>query len=323
VEHLLCLQAQDYWSGICSVALRSTESGADVESAFNAGTIVRAWPLRGTLHLVRTADLSWLRDLLAPRELAAAAGREARMGITTTVLATAERIAVEILSAQGPSSRAALAKAWSAGGIDATNQRGYHFIWHLAHRGALCFGPVRNGEQLLVLQADWIPAAGKLDRAAALETLAFRYFESHGPATPDDLARWANLTVADTRAAVVSARSRLATVSLADVEYLLGPATQDQLAACRKEAEGIVALPGFDELLFGYRDRTPTVPTDRSAAVFPHRNGVPCRTVLANGEVVATWSRPHKLSGAVEITPLVPLPTLLIQAAKHRASTLT
>jgi hypothetical protein len=181
----------------------------------------------------------------------------------------------------------------------------------------------RNGEQLLVLQADWAPAAGKLDRATAMETLAFRYFDSHGPATPSDLARWANLTVADMRAAVVSARGRLTTVSVADVEYLLGSATQDQLAACRKEAEGIVALPGFDELLFGYRDRTPILPDDRSAAVFPHRNGVPSRTVVANGQVVATWSRPNKFSGeGVEITPLVPLSTSLIRDAQYRASNL-
>ncbi|HTW07373.1 MAG TPA: winged helix DNA-binding domain-containing protein [Acidimicrobiales bacterium] len=323
VARLLCLQAQDYRSGVISVALRSGASSAEVEATFNSGAVVRAWPLRGTLHLVRATDLAWLRDLLAPRELAAAAGREARMGITAAVLAQAERIAVETLSSGGSSSRAALIEAWSDGGVDTTNQRSYHLIWHLAHAGTLCFGPVRNGEQHLVLQSNWVPATDKLDRHAALETLAFRYFESHGPATPSDLARWANLTIADIETAVSAASRRLATVTVDDVEYLLGLATQDQLAACRREAQGVFALPGFDELLFGYRDKTPTLPDDRATAVFPHRNGVPSRTILANGQVVATWASPPKGSGdALTITPLVPLSTRVVQAAKRKASAL-
>ena len=100
-RRLLCLQAQDYWSGVASVALRSGTSIAAVEAAFNAGTLVRGWPLRGTLHLVGASDLGWLRELLAGRELAAAARLEARLGIDSHLLGRAERIAVETLSSDG------------------------------------------------------------------------------------------------------------------------------------------------------------------------------------------------------------------------------
>jgi hypothetical protein len=323
VARLLCLQAQDFRSGISSVVLRSSSSISQVEGTFNNGTVVRTWPLRGTLHLVRAADLKWLRDLLAPRELAAAAAREARMGITATVLEQAELIAVETFSSQRSLSRAALTAAWSDGGIDITNQRSYHLIWHLAHTGLLCFGPIHNGEQHLVLQTDQTSASGELDRQSALETLAFRYFDSHGPATPADLARWANLTVADVKAALGAVRHLLHVITVDDVEYLLGPTTQDRLASRRKEAQAVFTLPAFDELLFGYRDRTPTLPDDRTGAVFPHRNGVPSRTVLFNGQVVATWNSPHRgSSDAAEVTPLVPLSNRVIQTAERKASEL-
>ena len=34
-----------------------------------------------------------------------------------------------------------------------------------------------------------------------------------------------------------------------DTEYLLGPDTQDELASCREQAQDVIALPGFDELI--------------------------------------------------------------------------
>jgi len=323
VQRLVCLQAQDYWSGLASVALRSRASIAAVEAALNAGTVVRGWPLRGTLHLVAASDLGWLRELLAGRELAAAAGREARLGIDAPLLGRAERIAVETLSCQGPSTRAQVTAAWQAGGIDTGGQRGYHLIWHLSLAGIVLFGPARNGQQLLALAGPQASAPAGFTRAAALEELARRYFAGHGPATPADLARWANLTAADTRLAVAAARPHLAAITSQDgTEYLLGPATQDELASCREEAEDVIALPGFDEMIFGYRDRTPTLPDDRAARVFPHRNGIPSCTVIVGGQVAATW-RPAKRPGEVtEIAALTPLTEQVTRSAMARAAAL-
>lgn len=324
MKRLVCVQAQDYWSGVASVALRSTTGAGGVNAALEAGRVVRAWPLRGTLHLVAADDLGWLRHLLAPRALTAAAGREARLGITSRVVDKAERIAAELLSTAGSCSRAELTEVWRDQGIDTTDQRGYHLIWHLAHTGTLCFGPLRDGQQLLVLAAQWIPSTTSPPRDDALGALARRYFDSHGPATPADLARWAHLTVADTRAAVATARPHLATTTVAGVDYFLGPTTQDELATCRKEAVDVVVLPGFDELLFGYRDRTPTLPDEHTAAVFPHRNGIPSCTVLLGGQVAATWKRPAgRGGGAVEIAPLVPIPPSTRRRAERKASAIS
>jgi hypothetical protein len=323
VQRLVCLQAQNYWSGLASVALRSGTSTAAVEATLNAGTVVRGWPLRGTLHLVRASDLGWLRELLAGRDLAAAAGREARLGIDAPLLARAEHIAIGILSSRGPSTRAELTAAWQAGGIDTGSQRGYHLIWHLSLTGTVFFGPVRNGQQLLALAGQQARVPAGLTRDEALKTLARRYFGGHGPATPADLARWANLTAADTRLAVAAARPHLDAITMDDTEYLLGPDTQDELASCRKEAEDVIALPGFDEMIFGYRDRTPTLPDDRAAHVFPHRNGIPSCTVIVDGQVAATWRRPAKGPGdTIEITPLVPLTKRIMRSAARKASAL-
>lgn len=323
VRELLCLQAQDYWSGIASVAVRGSTSLAAVEAALNAGAIVRAWPLRGTLHLVAAEDLGWLRDLLAPRELAAAAAREARLGIDARTLDKAERVIVEFVTAHGPARRTDLVAAWQHAGIETHSQRSYHLLWHLAHTGLVCFGPIEDGQQLVRLCAGLAARPTRLSRLEALEALARRFFEGHGPATDRDLARWANLTLADARQGIAAARANLASLTVDDTAYLLGQSTQDDLAACRREAAGVFALPMFDELIFGYRDRTPTVPADRDAAVFAHGNGVGACTVVLRGEVVATWKRPPKgRGGPVEITPLAAVPARALRLARQRAEAL-
>jgi hypothetical protein len=320
-ERLLCLQAQDYWSGLASVAVRGGCSLADVEAAFDAGSIVRAWPLRGTLHLLAAQDLGWLRELLAPRQLADAALREGRLGLDRKLIARATGVVAEALTADGPSSRAELNRAWTAAGIDSSGERSYHLIWHLAHAGTIVLGPTREGQQLFALSAEWLQSCPSIARGDALALLARRYFTGHGPATPADLTRWANLTAADTRQAVAGARADLTTLTVDGTEYLLGEQTQDTLSGCRKHAEAMIALPHFDELLLGYRDRSPTLPPERDSGVFANRNGVPAPTIVHKGQVIATWKRPKKGSGAaVVVTPLVPATGSVLGRAAIRAA---
>lgn len=319
-ERLLCLQAQDYWSGLASIAVRCGIGLSEVEEAFDQGTIVRAWPLRGTLHLLASEDLSWLRELLAERQLTGAARGRAEVGLDGPLIDRAARIATSTISERGPASRAELMSAWAAAGIDTSGQRTYRLIWHLAHMGTLVHGPTRDGQHLFALAEQWLPASPGIDRADALGLLARRYFTGHGPATAADLTRWANLTVADSKQAIAAARSTLATLSVGGVDYLLGSATQDTLADCRKDAGATLALPYFDELLLGYRDRDPTLPPERDSHVFANRNGVPAHTIIHKGQVIATWRRPEKGSrGPVEVMPLVPVAATVLERAASRA----
>jgi hypothetical protein len=64
-------------------------------------------------------------------------------------------------------------------------------------------------------------------------------------------------------------------------------------------------LPGFDELLFGYEDRSPTLPAERDDAVLGN-NGRRRNTVVSDGRVVATWTRPRLSIEPPAIEGLVP-----------------
>lgn len=70
------VQAQDYLGSLWAVGLRTrAATEASIEAALADRSIVRTWPLRGTLHLVAAEDVRWMLNLCAPRTLARNAGR--------------------------------------------------------------------------------------------------------------------------------------------------------------------------------------------------------------------------------------------------------
>lgn len=292
VRWLTALQAQDYPGALISVALRTrSRDRSDVEAALTAGAVVKSWPLRGTLHFVPAEDLPWLLDLTAERELIGATRRHAELELDERSFAWARDLAEQALHGGRELTRAGLQQVWERAGLSTAGQRGYHLIWQLALTRTLCFGPVRDGEQQLVLLAEWAPRTRQPERDEALGELASRYFRGHGPATVKDLARWANLLVADVRTAVAIARPALERIEVDGVEYLMDPQTPDRLARYREHAEEVFLLPGFDEYMLGYGDRSAALPVRFADRIVPGGNGMFRSTVVCAGQVVGTWVR--------------------------------
>jgi hypothetical protein len=292
VRGLTAVQAQDYPGALTSVALR-TAAGCrrGVEAALDAGQIVRSWPMRGTLHLVAADDLGWLLDLLGPRILAGAAGRRERLGLTEADTEGARDAAIAVLAGGRGLTRDALLAAFAESAVDVTGQRGYHLLGYLAQTGVLCLGPTDAGQQQFVLVAEWVAAHPGKARSAALGELALRYFTGHGPATVRDLARWAGLPLGDARAGLATVRPELAAIEVDGVEYQLAPETADLLAAVREEARGVYLLPGFDEFLLGYADRSAVLDPQFADRIVPGGNGMFRPTVVSDGRIVGTWAR--------------------------------
>jgi hypothetical protein len=290
VELLGAAQGQDYPGVLTSVALRTrARSRAAVEEALDTGAVVRSWPMRGTLHLAPAADLGWMLELAAPGLLVRTARRRAALGLDDVAIARAREVAVGLLEGGRRAVRAELLAAWQEAGLAPAGGRGYHLLFNLALSGVVCFGPVRGAEQEIVLLAEWAPAPRRLAREEALAEWAFRFFRSHGPATVKDLTRWTGLPAADTRLGARLARDRLASLQVDGVEHLLDPATPDLLAEHRADARDALLLPGFDELILGYADRSPTLDRDHEGLVVPGGNGVFAPTIVWDGRVVGTW----------------------------------
>lgn len=290
VGWLAAAQAQDYPGALTSIALRTTNSTRiNVEDALNSGDIVRSWPMRGTLHLITAEDLPRMLDLTGPRMLARSARRREQLGLDAPILERARQLAIDALCGDRQLPRNELLGLWTAAGLNTVGPRGSHLLSFLAQTGTICFGPVRDGEQLIVLIDDWIPHPLPLEREQGLGEWVERYFRSHGPATIRDFARWTGLTMADTRAGLTLARPRLEHFEIEGVEYFMDPMTPELLDAHRDTVRGVFLLPGFDELLLGYADRRATLPAEFAERIVPGGNGVFQPVVVDDGRVVGTW----------------------------------
>jgi winged helix DNA-binding protein len=313
VRWMTAMQAQDLSGVLMSVALRMTSRRLpDVHAALSAGEVVRSWPMRGTLHLVVAEDLPWMLDVMARRVVSQSARRRAQLGLELSTLEQGREIAQQVLEGRRELTRADLLASWDTAGLDTSGGRGYHLLGYLAQTGVVCFGPVAGREQSVVLIDEWVPAPRRLERDEALGELARRYFFSHGPATVKDFTRWTNLVAADVRVAMPLARPDLATFDVDGVEHLMHPQTPDRLDAWRSAARGIHLLPGFDEFILGYADRTAQLPAQFADRIVPGGNGMFKPTVVSEGVVVGTWKRRRRgCDVTVETTPFTALPAQL------------
>lgn len=296
VEWVTAMQAQDLPGALDSIALRAENHSLDgVRAAFDARELVRTWPMRGTLHAVRADDAAWLTELLADRPLTAMARRREDLGLEDDDVALARRTLIDALTGGGALGRTDLLARWTAAGVGVTGGRGYHLLALFAHERLTCLGPLLGTDQAFVLLDEWVPNHRRLgrdlDRDEALTELALRYLRSHGPASERDLARWAGLPLRDIRAGIAGAGDELTTLEVEGTTYHLDPATPDLLAEHRSAARAVHLLPGFDEIVLGYADRSATVPTEHADRVVPGGNGVFRGTVLHEGVAVGTWRR--------------------------------
>jgi len=322
VHHLLAMQAQDYPGALWAVGLRMRKPDvAAIEQAITDRKIVRTWPMRGTLHFMHAADARWLVELLAPRVTTSAKGRRLNLGLTDTVMAEAEAILRTELSSGKVVRRDSLRRALATGvrGVAIEAPQFGHILRNFGERGIICFGPHDGKQPTFVLLDDWLPKTPARDRDEALGELARRYFTSHGPATLRDFAGWGYLTMGDARTALELARAELETIVVSDTVYYIGRVLEPV------DTPRVCLLPGFDEYMLGYKDRSAALATAHSQKIIPGNNGMFLPTVILDGRVVGTWKRTVRKSG-VGITlalfdPSIDLPQADLQSAVSRYGT--
>ncbi|HEX8922520.1 MAG TPA: winged helix DNA-binding domain-containing protein, partial [Pyrinomonadaceae bacterium] len=210
VGWLGAVQAQDYLGSLWALGLRTQHAvEEEVEQAIAAGTIVRSWPLRGTLHYVAAADIRWMLKLGAPRTIARAASRYRELELDEATFAKSNRVLARALQGGKQLTRLELAAALNRAGIPTDGQRLIHLLNRSALDGLTCYAARRGKQFTFALLEEWVAEARTLERDEALAELARRYFTSRGPATLQDFVWWSGLTTADARAGLEMAKPHL------------------------------------------------------------------------------------------------------------------
>ncbi|WP_232549227.1 winged helix DNA-binding domain-containing protein [Propioniciclava soli] len=339
VRHLTCVQGQDFPGSCLSLALRSeARSLAAVTAAYDAGQIVRTWPMRGTLFVVAAEDAGWVTALTAEKTRTATARRRDELGLTPAMLERAEATARTVLAGGGLAGsglagggltghglpRAELFARWEDAGVPTHDGRGYRHLFHLAVAGVICQGPTLGREQRFVLTDAWIPAPRRLDRAEGVRELLSRYLRARGPAPVDDFCWWSKIGKAEARPHVadLAAAGDIVSTQVDGREFWMAPDLPHRFAEHRRATAAPLLLPGFDEIVLGYGDRSAVLTREEERLVVPGGNGVFKGTVLHRGHAVATWKKATTAGRPVALAPFGSLPAAVASAVPRLSAAL-
>jgi hypothetical protein len=319
VSWLGALQAQDYSGALWSIGLRmASATERAVEQALAQRAIVRTWPMRGTLHIVAAQDVRWLLALLTPRMIAQTASRYRQLELDEATFARSKEVFARALQGGKQLTREEMLQFLEQANIATTGQRGYHILARAAQDGLICFGAPSGKQQTFALLDEWVAPTPTLARDEALAELTRRYFTSHGPATLQDLVRWAGVTVAEAKVGLAAATQSLIQTTIDGQSYWMA----DSPRVPSNGDTTVHLLPGFDEFILGYGDRSAMLDPAYAQRICPGGNGVFNPTLVIDGKVAGTWKRSFK-KGAVliELAPfrsLTPVENQAISAAADR-----
>lgn len=298
---------------------------ADVRDAL-AGerSLVKAWSMRGTLHLLTPEDLARVVMASGTRERWREASWQKAFDITFEQVEAIIAAAGETLSAE-PMLRADLADAIAAHVSDpaaATKLRtGWGtFLGPVAQRGLLTFGPPAGRNVTFVRPSAWLgrPIAPEELAAAApgdrgdvqlvpLEALAslIRSFLTAFPASGRDAtARWWG----SVRAGLINEARALLGEQVVDLDVAgtrqwILPADVEALKAT-EPFEGVRLLPGFDPWINELPRRTDAVMTSAHHDRIYRVAGWVTPVVVVDGRVEGTWELTAGKRGGIAIQPL-------------------
>lgn len=173
-----------------------------VWQAFERGSIVRSWPMRGTVHISTREDHHWLRAALAHRYGAST--------LSDRDLERSAEIAFEVIGRTGEASRVELRVAWEEDGLLDPSSEDFQHRWRALlmrlHIEGHAVGGRRSGREHLIVDARDLPDAdsspvgagvafGQPRHDEAITQIAARYAWGHGPVCAADLARWTGLSL--------------------------------------------------------------------------------------------------------------------------------
>jgi hypothetical protein len=325
VQSFGAVQAQDYLGSLWGIGLRLPGSRErDIERAVADRTIVRTWPMRGTLHFVAAADVRWMLALLTPAILKRGLTRHAELGLDEAVFRKSRKALVKALQGGRQRTRTNVYEVLEGAKVSTAGQRGIHILWRLAQEGLICFGAREGKQPTVVLLDDWIPEARPLAEDEALALVARRYFAGHGPATLADFTWWSGLPAAKARAALDSVKGELAQETLGGATYWFADAAMGEPGTApaprrtprstgvkRPRVPRAHLLPAFDEFLVAYKDRSTVVATPRAEG---SAWNLLSPTYLIEGRVAGTWRR--ELRGKDVVVTITPFTRLKAADAK-------
>lgn len=277
---------------------------ADVrEALWEHRTLVKAWTVRGTLHLHPAGELPlWFAARRAvsgesPTELAEwrdpAGVLHPALGRGTV---EATRAAVWDVLEDGPLLREELAEAVT-GRVGPTPharlRSGFAFFLD-----ELCQGPPQGAKITLVRPDRWLGGWQEWDEQEALREVCRRYLRTYGPARPSDFREWFSARAFgpdDARALFASLGDELEEIDVEGHRSFVSSGDTE----FPERRSSVRLLPEYDVYVMGFRERDHLVPAAVQEQVAAHGRGryegpAGVRFLLVDGVTAGLWERKRR-----------------------------
>ncbi|MEO8287776.1 MAG: winged helix DNA-binding domain-containing protein [Chloroflexota bacterium] len=313
VTWLDAVQAQDYAGAKWALGLRTEgATDADIDRAFNDGTILRTHVLRPTWHFVMPADIRWMLELTSPRVHSFNAYYYRKLQLDDATFARSDEVLAKALEGGKYLTRTELASALKQAGIDTQELlRVGLMIMHAELEGVICSGPRRGKQFTYALLEERAPTAIKLGRNEALGELSRRYFVAHGPATVQDYKWWSGLSAADAKAGLEMVRPQLMSEVVDDRTYWYA----EGKPYTKGSSPTAYLLPNYDDYSIGYTNHDATFEASQVESHDRATSLIFAHTIVIDGQIVGSWKRIFG-KGSVVITLK---PFKLLSDAESRA----
>lgn len=290
VEWMGAMQAQDYNMSRWAIGLRLPGSTAEsVDEAADKGEIIRTHALRPTWHWVTSDDIYWMLELTAPQNRSSMKSRDRALGLDEEIYSKSNNIIGNAVNSGRHLTREELVAELVKGNVPVDQNRASHLLFRAEIEEIVCSGMVKAGKPTYALLSGRVSKVRRLKKDQAIATLAEKYFFSHGPATIQDFSWWSGLSVSLSKQGLESVKSALISETINSQEYWFNPSRSPD----RSAKDLTIFLPGYDEFIISYRDRTASVPTAINKIAISS-NGIFWPVIIRGGEVAGIWKRVTK-----------------------------
>lgn len=163
----------------------------------------------------------------------------------------------------------------------------------VADRGIICYGLPRGNEPTFVRADAWIPKWKNFEKEEAEDLLLRRYLKSFGPATAEDFAMWAGITLTEARSIWARQQDSIVQVNLENRKVSVLQEDINDLTRARFEHTHVRLLPYFDSYILGHKERDHLVGKQHHTKVYRPQGWI-APVVLVDGRVVGVWEHDQR-----------------------------
>ena len=311
---LVGVQAQVTSSAALAIAIRSKPPSGTAPATDATGKalrdrrLVRAWAMRGTLHLFAADDVPTVAAALGGRDNWRRPAWLRWFGVTEPEMDALIDAIGDVLDDGRPRTRAELAEAIGTR-LGARQGRLLLGSWGSALK-------VASDRHYLVQSAEdaagtrfvrasrWIEGWRDEDETEALSKLVERYLAAYGPATLKEILRWWGVSVVAVMQPIVAALGdALAEVEVDGVRAYVRTADLDSIESTTRTRRDVRFVGGFDPLIVGAGLRERLLPSSHLRRV-SRTAGWISPVVLVDGVAAGVWDSRRTSKGlAITVEP--------------------